>query len=56
MHRRAVQRHHRYRERGAQYGPDESLEITAAEIVALLDEFTGGREPYLISSQVRLEY
>jgi GntR family transcriptional regulator len=34
MHRRAVQRYHRYRERGAQYGPDESLEITAAEIVS----------------------
>jgi GntR family transcriptional regulator len=34
LHRRAVQRYHRYRERGAQYGPDESLEIVAAEIVS----------------------
>jgi GntR family transcriptional regulator len=34
MHRRAVQRYHRYRERGAQYGPDESLEIIAAEITS----------------------
>jgi GntR family transcriptional regulator len=34
MHRRAVQRYHRYRERGAQYGPDESVEIVAAEIVS----------------------
>jgi DNA-binding GntR family transcriptional regulator len=34
MHRRAVQRYHRYRERGAQYGPDESLEIVAAEITS----------------------
>jgi DNA-binding GntR family transcriptional regulator len=33
MHRRAVQRYHRYRERGAQYGPDESLEITEAKVV-----------------------
>ena len=31
MHRRAIQRYHRYRERGAQYA-DEDLEITAAEI------------------------
>jgi DNA-binding GntR family transcriptional regulator len=31
MHRRAVQRYHRYRERGAQYGPDESLEITGGQ-------------------------
>jgi DNA-binding GntR family transcriptional regulator len=37
MHRRAVQRYHRYRERGAQYGPDESLEVTAAEIVSAPD-------------------
>jgi GntR family transcriptional regulator len=37
MHRRAVQRYHRYRERGAQYGPDESLEIPAAEIVSAPD-------------------
>ena len=33
MHRRAGQRYHRYRERGAQYGPDESLEITEAKVV-----------------------
>jgi DNA-binding GntR family transcriptional regulator len=37
MHRRAVQRYHRYRERGAQYAPDESLEITAAEITSAPD-------------------
>jgi len=34
VHRRAIQRYHRYRERGAQYAPDESLEITAAEITS----------------------
>ena len=34
MHRRAVQRYHRYRERGAQYAPDESVEITDAEITS----------------------
>ena len=37
MHRRAVQRYHRYRERGAQYAPDESVEITAAEIISAPD-------------------
>jgi|Tabmets5t2r1_1033131.scaffolds.fasta_scaffold11580_2 DNA-binding GntR family transcriptional regulator len=37
MHRRAVQRYHRYRERGAQYAPDESVEITAAEITSSPD-------------------
>src|SRR4030095_14037163 len=37
MHRRAVQRYHRYRERGAQYAPDESVEITAAEIISSPD-------------------
>jgi DNA-binding GntR family transcriptional regulator len=37
MHRRAVQRYHRYRERGAQYAPDESVEITAAEITSAPD-------------------
>jgi DNA-binding GntR family transcriptional regulator len=37
LHRRAAQRYHRYRERGAQYAPDESLEITAAEITSAPD-------------------
>jgi DNA-binding GntR family transcriptional regulator len=37
MHRRAVQRYHRYRERGAQYAPDESVEITASEITSAPD-------------------
>lgn len=37
VHRRAVQRYHRYRERGAQYAGDESLEITAAEITSAPD-------------------
>jgi GntR family transcriptional regulator len=36
MHRRAIQRYHRYRERGAQYA-DEDLEITAAEITSAPD-------------------
>ncbi|MGO9080293.1 MAG: GntR family transcriptional regulator [Streptosporangiaceae bacterium] len=33
-HRRANYRYHRYRERGAQYAPDESVEIVAAGVVA----------------------
>src|ERR687897_3700785 len=37
MHRRATQRYHRYRERGAQYAPDESVEITAGEITSSPD-------------------
>lgn len=37
LHRRAAQRYHRYRERGAQYAPDEHLEITAAEITSAPD-------------------
>lgn len=32
-HRRASHRYHRYRERGAQYGPDESVEIADAAVV-----------------------
>jgi DNA-binding GntR family transcriptional regulator len=42
LHRRAAQRYHRYRERGAQYAPDESLEITAAEITSAPDYVTLG--------------
>jgi DNA-binding GntR family transcriptional regulator len=37
LHRRAAQRYHRYRERGAQYAADERLEITAAEITSAPD-------------------
>ena len=42
MHRRAVQRYHRYHERGAQYGPDESVAITAAEITSAPDYIAVG--------------
>ncbi|MGH3714279.1 MAG: GntR family transcriptional regulator [Micromonosporaceae bacterium] len=35
--RRAVHRYHRYRERGAQYGPGESVDIVAAGIVEAPD-------------------
>ena len=42
LHRRAAQRYHRYRERGAQYAPDESLEITAAEITSAPDDIALG--------------
>jgi DNA-binding GntR family transcriptional regulator len=41
MHRRAIQRYHRYRERGAQYA-DEDLEITAAEITSAPDHVALG--------------
>ncbi|MGH3646285.1 MAG: GntR family transcriptional regulator [Micromonosporaceae bacterium] len=33
VHRRATHRYHRYRERGAQYGPGESVRIVAAAIL-----------------------
>jgi DNA-binding GntR family transcriptional regulator len=42
MHRRAARRYHRYRERGAQYAPDEHLEITAAEITSAPDDIALG--------------
>ena len=42
LHRRAAQRYHRYRERGAQYAPDERLEITAAEITSAPDDVALG--------------
>jgi DNA-binding GntR family transcriptional regulator len=42
MHRRATQRYHRYRERGAQYAPGESVEITAAEITSAPEHIAAG--------------
>jgi GntR family transcriptional regulator len=42
MHRRAAQRYHRYRERGAQYAPGESVEITAAEITSAPEHIAAG--------------
>src|SRR5919204_2313661 len=42
LHRRAAQRYHRYRERGAQYAPGESVEITAAEITSAPEHIAAG--------------
>jgi DNA-binding GntR family transcriptional regulator len=42
LHRRAAQRYHRYRERGAQYAPDENLKIAIAEITSAPDYVAAG--------------
>jgi DNA-binding GntR family transcriptional regulator len=57
MHRRAAQRYHRYRDRGAQYAADETVEITAAEITSAPEHIASGlgvkpSEPVMIRRRI----